>query len=78
MSIIALVVVLLVVCVIEYVLNQSVPGLIQPEAHRLIWLFITVVVIVVLLVWALEMFGVSSGGAWSWWPHLRLNRGFLR
>ena len=71
MSIIALVAVLLVVCVLEYVLNQAVPGLIQPEAHRLIWLFITVVVIVVLLVWALEMFGVPIGSAWSWGPHIR-------
>lgn len=70
MSILALVVVLLVVCVIEYVLNLGVPGLIQLEAHRLIWLFITVVVIVVLLVWALQMFGVGTGGAWNWGPHL--------
>ena len=71
MSIFALVVVLIGVCVIEYALNIGVPGLIQPEAHRLIWLFITVVVVVVLLVWALQMFGVPIGAAWSWGPHLR-------
>ena len=70
MSILGLVLFLILICVILYFVNLMFPGLITAEANRLIWIVITVVVLVLLLLWVFQMFGISLGGAMNWGPRL--------
>ncbi len=65
MWIIGLIDFLVLVCALLWVLNLAVPGMMTAEALRLIWIVITVVVLVTLLVWVLQMFGVSPN-AYNW------------
>lgn len=70
MSILFLILFLVVICLILYVINQAIPGMLTAEANRLIWVVITVVVLVLLLVWVLQVFGLSVGGIANWGPRL--------
>jgi hypothetical protein len=70
MSILGLVLFLIVICLVLYFCNLMFPGLITPEANRLIWIVITVVVLVCLLLWVFQMFGLSLEGAANWGPRL--------
>ena len=70
MSILGLVLFLIVICLILYFCNLMFPGLITGEANRLIWIVITVVVLVCLLLWVFQMFGLSMESASNWGPRL--------
>ncbi len=69
MPILGLVLFLILISVVLYIVNSMAPGMIAPEANRLIWVVISVVVLVILLLWVLQMFGVSTGSIW-WGPRL--------
>ena len=70
MSILGLVLFLIVICAIIYFVNYIFPGLLTPEALRLIWIVITVVVLVCLLLWVFQMFGISLNGMANWGPRV--------
>jgi hypothetical protein len=68
-TILGLVLFLILLCLILYIVNKAVPGLITTEANTLIWVVVSVVVLVLLLVWVFHVFGIT-GGAMSWGPRL--------
>lgn len=72
MPILGLIVLILAICLVIYLLNLAVPGFLTPEANRLIWMIVTIVVVVCLLMFILSILGVSLGGVrnWNWGPRI--------
>jgi hypothetical protein len=68
-TILGLVLFLILLCLILYIVNKAVPGLITTEANTLIWVVVSVVVLVLLLVWVFHVFGIT-GNTMSWGPRL--------